>query len=169
MIPSSKRFTSLSATAATAAVSLSLLSACASKDPERVATAATAPLSDLNIVKPQIPPVLLAAREQPYRVPAEAACEPLQAEIAELDAALGPDLDAPAGEGPDLLERGADEAKNAAIGALQRTSEGVVPLRGWVRKLSGAERQSKKVAAAISAGVVRRAFLKGLRVARACA
>lgn len=152
-----------------AAAALTLLSACASKDPARVASAATAPLSDLNIVKPEIPPVLLAAREQPYRVAADTACEPLQAEITELDAALGPDLDAPAAAAPDLLERGTDEAKNAAIGALQRTTEGVVPLRGWVRKLSGAERQSKKVASAISAGVVRRAFLKGLRVARSCA
>jgi hypothetical protein len=40
--------------------------------------------------------------------------------------------------------------------------------RGWVRKLSGAERYSKQVAAAIAAGSIRRAFLKGLGQAAAC-
>jgi hypothetical protein len=37
-----------------------------------------------------------------------------------------------------------------------------------VRKLSGAERYSKQVAAAIAAGTVRRAFLKGMAQASAC-
>ena len=63
-----------------------------------------------------------------------------------------------------LLERGADAAGNA----LQRTAEGVVPFRGWVRKLSGAERYSRQVAAAIAAGTVRRAFFKGLGQAQGC-
>jgi hypothetical protein len=44
-----------------------------------------------------------------------------------------------------------------------------VPFRGWVRKLSGAERYSKEVAAAIAAGTVRRAYLKGLGEAKGCA
>jgi hypothetical protein len=44
----------------------------------------------------------------------------------------------------------------------------VVPYRGWVRKLTGAERYSKEVAAAIAAGTVRRAFLKGVVVTRGC-
>jgi hypothetical protein len=37
-----------------------------------------------------------------------------------------------------------------------------------VRQLSGAERYSKKVAAAIAAGAVRRGFLRGLIAARGC-
>jgi len=40
--------------------------------------------------------------------------------------------------------------------------ESLIPYRSWVRKLSGAERASKAVAAAISAGMVRRGFLKGM-------
>ena len=35
-----------------------------------------------------------------------------------------------------------------AVGAVQRTAQDLIPFRGWVRKLSGAERYSKKVAAA---------------------
>jgi len=45
----------------------------------------------------------------------------------------------------------------------------VIPFRGWIRKLTGAERYSKRVAAAITAGAVRRAFLKGVRVMKNCA
>jgi hypothetical protein len=83
---------------------------------------------------------------------------------------LGPDLDAPVSEAnKGLVERGIEGAGGAAAGALQRTAEGVVPFRGWVRKLTGAERYSKRVAAAIAAGTVRRGFLKGLAAAQKCA
>ena len=82
---------------------------------------------------------------------------------------LGPDLDAPPAEAHrGLLERGTETASGAAVGALQRTAEGVVPFRGWVRKLTGAERYAKRVAAAITAGGVRRAFLKGVQATKAC-
>ena len=57
---------------------------------------------------------------------------------------------------------------NAAVGALQKTVEGAIPFRGWVRKLTGAERYSRKVAAAITAGSIRRAFLKGVAAADGC-
>jgi hypothetical protein len=37
-----------------------------------------------------------------------------------------------------------------------------------VRKLSGAERHSKQVAASIAAGTARRAFLKGMATSQQC-
>lgn len=145
------------------------LSACASNDPARVTDAATSPLNDLNLIRTRIPPVLLDARKRPYVIPAEAGCEDLLAHVKELDAVLGPDFDAPVSEAdPGLVEQGADLAKDAAIGALRSTSESIVPFRGWVRRLSGAERHSQEVAAAIIAGTVRRAFIKGLMVAKPC-
>lgn len=143
-----------------------LLASCASKDQARFADAATAPLNDLNVVQAKIPQVLQAAQKQPYLLPAGYTCEALALEIAALDDALGPDFDAPATEErPDLLERGTAEASKAAASALRNTTEGVIPFRGWVRKLTGAERHSRKVAAAISAGTARRAFLKGAKAA----
>ena len=51
---------------------------------------------------------------------------------------------------------------------MRDAAEGVVPFRGWVRKLSGADRYSREVAAAIAAGTIRRGFLKGLGAAAAC-
>lgn len=141
------------------------LTACASSSQDKVATAATTPLADLNVVRADIPDVLKAAAAAPYALPADASCTGLAAGIRALDDVLGPDLDAPAtGGNTGLLERGED----AATGALQRTAEGVMPFRGWVRKLTGAERYAKQVSAAITAGGVRRGFLRGLAAAKGC-
>jgi hypothetical protein len=154
----------------TAAVLLLILSAgCTSQNRTAVADATTAPLNDLNLVHAEIPVVLAEAQKAPYGVPAEYNCSTLESSIHALDEVLGADLDAPATvNNPGLIERGTNAAGTAAVGALRSTTEGVVPYRNWVRKLSGAERYSNKVAAAISAGVVRRAFLKGLRVSMEC-
>jgi hypothetical protein len=131
--------------------------------------AVTAPLGDLNLVHAKIPPVLLAAQRAPYAPPANPTCEGLTVEIRLLDAALGADLDAPARpDSPGLVERGRSEAGEAAVGAVRGAAEGLIPFRGWVRKLSGAERFSKQVTGAITAGLVRRAYLKGLGQAQGC-
>ena len=156
------------------------LSACASSDTapsasassegsKQITQAATAPLSDLNIVRANIPPVLSAAQRAPYAVPADRSCTALGSEIQALDAVLGADLDTPPSpSNPGLVERGTDAVGQAAVGAVRGAAEGVVPYRGWVRKLSGAERYSKEVAAAIAAGTIRRAYLKGLGRAAEC-
>lgn len=153
----------------TAVLLILLLSACASKTQHKVTSAATTPLTDLNLVRDEIPEVLQNALKSPYLKPADEGCTSLTAEISQLDEALGPDLDAPESDDkPSLLDRGSDMAENTAVGALQRTAEGLVPFRSWVRKLTGAERHSKKMAAAVTAGAIRRAYLKGAGVARAC-
>ena len=86
-----------------------------------------------------------------------------------LDEALGPDLDTQGtAADQDLLHRGGALVGESAIDALRSTTEGVLPFRGWVRKLTGAERHSREVASAIAAGIVRRACLEGLGEAHDC-
>jgi hypothetical protein len=51
---------------------------------------------------------------------------------------------------------------------VQRTAEGLIPFRSWVRKLSGAEKHAKQVSACVAAGTARRAFLKGLATSQHC-
>lgn len=150
-------------------LTVATLAACASRDQKNVTDAATAPLTDLNLIKAEIPVALVKAQQGPYAAPATADCAGLNAELQALNEVLGPDYDAPPGVEESLLDKGTAEAKKAAVGALRNTTEGIVPFRGWVRKLSGAERHSRKVQAAISAGTARRAFLKGMRVQMACA
>jgi len=145
-----------------------LLGACATDDVGRAGDAATTPLKDLNVVREAIPEVLRAARKAPYRLAADTSCAGTATEIDALDDALGPDLDAPRGAERGLLERGSDAAGDAAVGAVRRTAEDIVPFRGWVRKLTGAERHSREVTAAVIAGGARRAFLKGWRSAQGC-
>ena len=136
---------------------------------KQLAGAATVPLNDLNLVHDKIPPVLIAAQKGPYAAPANPTCEGLKAEILLLDAALGADLDTP-GHHDDhhLLEKGKAEAEKAAVGYVRSAAEALIPYRGWVRKLTGAERFSQQVTKAIGAGIVRRAYLKGLGQAQGC-
>jgi hypothetical protein len=157
---------------------LACLAACSStseggdlptKTGTQITQAATTPFSDLNLVRADIPPVLGAAQKAPYGVPADRSCPALASEIRSLDAALGADLDTPStAANPSLIDRGSNAVSDAAGHALQGAAEGVIPFRGWVRKLSGAERYSKEVAAAIAAGTIRRAFLKGLGLSAGC-
>lgn len=136
----------------------------------RLTQAAVTPLGDLNLVKAAIPPVLEAALKAPYAAPADTSCAALTADVQALDAVLGADLDTPAtAANPSLIERGSGAAGDAVVGAVRNTTEGVIPFRGWVRKLTGAERYAREVAAAIAAGTVRRAYLKGLGQAAGCA
>lgn len=132
--------------------------------------AATAPFRDLNLMREEIPVVLLAATDSPYQTRTAFDCPSIAAEVAALDMALGPDLDTPGGERrQDYYRIGAEEAADAALDAVRDAAEGIVPVRSWVRRLSGARRAEKQVREAIYAGSIRRAFLKGMGEHRGCA
>ena len=142
----------------------------AAKEGVQLQKAVEAPLADLNLVQEKIPGVLEAAVKAPYALPSQRDCPALSNEVRALDGALGADLDTPPTPAdPGLIERGSSMVGDAANDALQGAAQSVVPFRGWVRKLDGAERHSKEVAAAIAAGSVRRAFLKGVGQTLGCA
>lgn len=144
--------------AATLAVTLGL-AACATTgekptggDSGKVEGVVTRPLTDLGIVRNTVPEALAAAAAAPYAITDPANCDSLAAEIARLDAVLGPDLDVkqakPGGAAGEILF-------DAFQGALD------IPFRGAVRKITGAEKRDRARAAAVLAGMVRRAWLKG--------
>ena len=139
-----------------------------------VVQTATQPLNDLNLMQARIPPVLTAAAQGAYAVPADTSCAALQTELLALNAALGPDIDASGtpGADPGLMGKAVDFVGDAAMdsvrGSVNAVVDGVIPFRSWVRKLSGAERYSKAVDAAIRAGTLRRPFLKGWARAAGC-
>jgi hypothetical protein len=86
-----------------------------------------------------------------------------------LNDALGPDMDASrSSTEPGLLEQGGNLVGNSAIDALRGTTQDLIPFRSWVRRLTGAESHSKEVASAIAAGIVRRAYLKGIGESLGC-
>lgn len=148
------------------------LAACATtdtnKEAEKLTDAATSPLADLNLIRAKIPDVLKDAIKAPYAKPVIADCESIVARVKALDEALGPDVDAPPAAEQGLLERGGKLAEEQAWGALRGAAEGLIPYRSWVRRLSGAERQTRMVAAAVAAGGVQRAYLKGIGESKGC-
>ena len=136
---------------------------------EGITGAMTAPLRDVNVIRTKIPRVLLEAMDDPYMRPVVANCATLVAQVTLLDAALGDDLDrTPADQDEDLMDRGRKAAGTAALGAVASAAQDMIPFRGWVRKLTGAERHDRLVQAAIASGAVRRAYLKGLGESRGC-
>lgn len=135
----------------------------------KLGAALTAPFGDLNIVKTEIPPILLEIRKAPYQLSSDFSCEKLSDEILLLDQALGPDLDVVKIDADgNVINQGAEELENAAFGALRNFTEGVIPFRSWVRRISGADKHAKDVASAGISGIMRRAFLKGIAHAKDC-
>lgn len=137
---------------------------------EGLGDAVTAPLEDLNLKRDTIPAVLTRARTQPYALTDMGSCEKIAAEVGRLDEALGPDtaeLQPP--DQRTRSQRGADAGAEAALGAVRDTTTDIIPLRGWVRRLTGAERHSKRVRDAVQAGMIRRGFLKAHGMAMNCA
>ena len=126
--------------------------------------AATTPLRDLNVVKVDIPQVLLDALDDPYARPRNSRCQTLVALIRPFNEVLGPDIDTISPDEEGWRTRG----KSTALGVAGDLAGGAIPFRGVVRKLSGAESHDRLVAAAIIAGHTRRAYLKGLGEARGC-
>ena len=134
-----------------------------------VGGAVRAPLRDFNLMQEGVPVVLVLAEHNPYDMVGLNDCPSLLAVIGQLDLALGPDMDTPReNKHRDAYGRGASIAAEAALDAVKDTAEGVIPMKSWVRKLSGAENFEKKARRAISAGTLRRAFLKGLGVMHNC-
>ncbi|HZZ68320.1 MAG TPA: hypothetical protein VFE18_09115 [Phenylobacterium sp.] len=137
----------------------------AEADRSGVKGVAESPLRDLNVLRTKIPEVLLHAMADPYERPGLGRCADLVERLKPLNEALGEDLDVTSKEGEQgMMAKGKTTALTVASGA----ASDVIPFRGWIRKLSGAEQHDRYVQAAITAGAVRRAYLKGLGEAKGC-
>jgi hypothetical protein len=129
--------------------------------------AAMSPLEDLNLKRDPIPEILKGI-ESPYDVPEDIGCSEITLMLAELDAALGPDWDT---ENPDerlRTEKLADEASDAALDTISTTASSLIPFRSLVRRATGAYAYQKKYNRAYKLGAQRRAYLKGVGLARGC-
>ncbi len=124
-----------------------------------VPNAVVAPLHDLNITRQPIPPVLLAAITNPYDPVVPHTCAEISRQISVLQYALGPDLDEP--ETPQTPSLTLENGK-IALALLHGAAESLLPFAGFVRTLSGAGHHDELVVEAITAGSVRRGYLKGM-------
>lgn len=119
---------------------------------------ATTPVSDLNLRKDDIPPLLLAAQEKPYDLAGLRRCNQIVRAVGALDALLGTDIDVPQ-----------EAARGTTTGRVAQSVVGsFIPFRGVIREISGASGQERRFQAAIYAGIARRSFLKGVGLQRGC-
>lgn len=119
---------------------------------------ATTPVGDLNLRKDEIPEILIEAQESPYDLTGLKRCDALITRINALDVVLGPDID---------LQQ--DEAQRISAGRVAQSVVGsLIPFRGLVREISGANRQERLIQSAILAGIAQRAFLKGVGETKGC-
>lgn len=122
------------------------------------ADVATTPVTDLNLKKDEIPALLLAAQERPYTLEGLGKCTQIAAAVGELDAVLGDDIDMPQ-----------DGTRRTSAGRVAQSVVGsLIPFRGVIREISGANQQQRLMQNAIQAGIARRSFLKGVGTARGC-
>jgi hypothetical protein len=127
--------------------------------PQTMTNAVSSPLYDVNLLRTKIPTVLLDAMDAPYALPDPATCPQIADLVRPLDEALGPDLDMDIDlNNPGLIAQG----RGLTMTALGDAASSVIPLRSWVRRLTGAEQHDRYVRATIAAGGVRRAYLKGI-------
>jgi hypothetical protein len=131
-------------------------------DFERESNFVEQPLRDVGAVQRQAPGILIQALEAPYALPEPPECGAILAEVSALDEVLGADLDQRGEEGRGF-EEDADEMISAAMRGLVN-----IPYSGVIRWVSGAERRDREIREAILAGMVRRAFLKGVAHSMAC-
>ncbi len=135
-----------------------------------VGDAAEEPLRDLNLMHDQIPPALIRAYARPYDQSGMDTCPAIADQIHQLDLALGPDVDIPQAASPekDMFNKGASLAADAALEAVRSATGGVIPVRSWVRRFSGAARAEQEAKAVALAGSVRRGYLKALGQMKGC-
>lgn len=119
----------------------------------------TTPLTDLNLRKGEIPPLLQRAVDTPYDLTGLGSCSALIAEVERFDIMLGDDFDLPE---QDMGGLSAGSVGKMAVGSL-------IPFRGLIREISGARKEEQKLETAIRAGLARRGFLKGVGAQRGCA
>ena len=128
---------------------------------ERVERIATEPARDVGLRRQTIPPVLEAARVNPYTLAGTRSCSGIGGELRDLDAALGPDFDSPPARSGSRAGRLAEAGGRAVVNTI-------IPFRGVVRELSGSAEADRRMQAAVDAGLARRGFLRGLAQSRGC-
>jgi hypothetical protein len=130
--------------------------------------AVSAPLTDLNITRVEVPP-LLAAIRSPYEPLAQTTCEAIAAQVTALTQVLGPDTDAPAGPDKSVGVRAGEEAADFALDSVESTVTGFIPFRSIVRQATGATAHERRLRDAYVQGTQKRAYLKGVGASKGCA
>ncbi|WP_257545658.1 hypothetical protein [Sphingopyxis sp. DBS4] len=110
----------------------------------------------------EVPPKLQAVVGAPYSLAGLGKCAAIIREITELDAVLGPDVN-------ETVDKSRAQKREETAGRVAGSVAGsVIPLRGLIGEVTGANAERRRYAEAVYAGTVRRGFLKGVGLERGC-
>lgn len=110
----------------------------------------------------EAPPKLLAIQENPYSLSGLGKCGAIIKEIGELNEVLGPDVN-------EQVDKDRAKKREETAGRVAGTvAGGIIPFRGLIGEVTGANAERRRYAQAVYAGTVRRGFLKGVGLERGC-
>lgn len=110
----------------------------------------------------EAPPKLLAIQGDPYSLAGMGKCSAIIREITELNDVLGPDVN-------ETVDKDRAKKREETAGRVAGSLAGsVIPFRGLIGEVTGANAERRRYAAAVYAGTVRRGFLKGVGLQRGC-
>lgn len=110
----------------------------------------------------EVPPKLLAIQEDPYSLAGLGKCAAIINEITELNDVLGADVN-------EQVDKDRAKKREETAGRVAGTvAGGIIPFRGLIGEVTGANAERRRYALAVYAGTVRRGFLKGVGLERGC-
>ena len=146
-------------------------SSCATKGdkkPNKTENLINSPLTDIGLVKKGVPSAL-AQITNPYAYTEGYDCEAIAYQLSQLNEVLGPEEVKGANfDDRSMAQKSGELAGAAASDAVTSAVKGIIPARGIVRKLSGAEKAEKELNKATELGKIRRGFLRGLSAGKRC-
>lgn len=110
----------------------------------------------------EVPEKLRAIQDEPYSMAGMTRCAHIIAEVEELNNVLGADVH-------EVLPKSRGKKRGATVGRVAGSVAGsIIPFRGLIGEVTGANAERRRYAEAIYAGTVRRGFLKGVGLERGC-
>jgi hypothetical protein len=110
----------------------------------------------------EVPPKLLAVQEDPYSLAGLGKCAAISREVSELNDVLGADVN-------EQVDKSRAKKREETAGRVAGTvAGGIIPFRGLIGEVTGANAERRRYALAVYAGTVRRGFLKGVGLERGC-
>lgn len=110
----------------------------------------------------EVPAKLLAIQAEPYSLSGMRRCAAIQQEIRELNDVLGPDVN-------EQVDKSRAKKREETAGRVAGNVAGsLIPFKGLIGEITGANAERRRYAMAVYAGTVRRGFLKGVGRERGC-
>ena len=110
----------------------------------------------------EAPAKLVAIQAAPYSLVGLGKCSAIIREVTELNEVLGPDVN-------EVVDKDREKKREETAGRVAGSLAGsIIPFRGLIGEVTGANAERRRYAAAVYAGTVRRGFLKGVGLQRGC-